>query len=171
MITQALKEELGELLTLAGLPMAGAAAGAPAAGKPAGARIKFAMFFGGLETYVPMIAIADLPLSCKPAPNLWPAAAAIHAAPLQAFDHFLPRIPAITRRVVDVRESVLLHLHARRMLVAVALPLADCAKGGQPSLSPYSFRPSATSCGSTASKPEARAEADNATASHIRAVH
>jgi ankyrin repeat protein len=105
-------------------------AGAPVAGKPTGARIKFPIFFGSLETYVPMIAIADLLLSSKPAPNLWPDAAAVYAAPLQAFDHFLPRIPANTRRVVDVHESVLLHLHGRGMLMAVALPLADCAKGG-----------------------------------------
>ena len=105
-------------------------AGAPVYGKPAGARLKHRAFFGGLETYVPMIVIADLLLSGKPGLSLWPAAAAAQAAPLQAFDDFLPRIPAATRRFVDVRESVMLHLHARGMLVAVALPLADCAKGG-----------------------------------------
>nr|WP_314630912.1 ankyrin repeat domain-containing protein [uncultured Noviherbaspirillum sp.] len=105
-------------------------ADAPAAGRPAGARIKLREFFGSLETYVPLIAIADLLLSCKPGPSLWPAAFAVNAAPLQAFDLFLPRLPAIARRVVDVREHVMLYLHGRGMPVAVALPLADVAKGG-----------------------------------------
>ena len=104
--------------------------GTTVAGKPAGARIKLAAFFGCLETYVPMIAIGDLLLSCKPAPGLWPAAAPVQATPLQAFDALLPRLSAIYRRAADVREIVMLHLHARGMLVAVALPLADCARAG-----------------------------------------
>ena len=102
----------------------------PVAGRPVGARIKLAAFFGSLETYVPMIAIGDLLLSCKPAPGPWPAAAPVQTAPLQAFDGLLPRLPAAARRVVDLHEIVMLHLHGRGMLVAVALPLADCAKGG-----------------------------------------
>ena len=102
----------------------------PVAGKPAGARIKLAAFFGSLETYVPMIAIGDLLLSCKPAPGPWPAAAPVQAAPLQAFDGLLPRLPAIARRAVDLREIVMLHLHGRGMLLAVTLPLADCVMGG-----------------------------------------
>jgi ankyrin repeat protein len=105
-------------------------AATPVAGRPAGARIKLAAFFGSLETYVPMIAIGDLLLSCKPAPGPWPAAAPVQAAPLQAFDGLLPRLPAIARRAVDLREIVMLHLHGRGMLLAVALPLADCVVGG-----------------------------------------
>ena len=105
-------------------------AGAPVSNKSAAARMKDREFLDSLERYVPTIVVADLLLSCKPAPGLWPASAAVQAAPLMAFDDLFPQMPATGLAATRVRESVLLHLHAVGMPVAVALALADCIAAG-----------------------------------------
>ena len=96
-----------------------------AAGMAAPAQSNFDVMIYGLENYVPAIAIADLQLGCKRAPDLWTPTASALAAPLLAFNELFAPIVARILVPISPRESLLLHLHRKGMLMAVALPLAE----------------------------------------------
>lgn len=109
-------------------------ASAMAAGRSSSARSEYGTMIHGLENYEPVIVTIDLRLIKTMATGSWPTIVARSAAddletPLQTFDRLIAPTEAAHPTLAGLRESLLLHLHEQRLLMAVALPLADWLTG------------------------------------------
>lgn len=106
-------------------------ASALAAGRSSAARSEYEAMIHGFDKYVPAIVTADLRSINTFATGSWLKVVAQTVpdapdAPLQAFDRLIAPTGATNLTVDSLRENLLLHLHGQRLLMAVALPLADC---------------------------------------------
>jgi ankyrin repeat protein len=102
-----------------------------AAGRPTVAGSEYTAMMHGLEHYVPAIVGADLRFINTTATGFWPSVTAQSVsgtldAPVQLFEQLIAPTGSRHLAVECLRESLLLHLHGQRLLLAVALPVADC---------------------------------------------
>ena len=102
-----------------------------AANRSSTARSEYEAMIHGLDNYVPTIVSVDLRAINTTPIGFWPTIVAQTApdapeALLQAFDRLITPTSLTDLALDSLRENLLLHMHGQRLLMAVALPLADC---------------------------------------------